>query len=262
VLTLGGAAAAAADASDGLYGAKTILTGQEEPNRSVGIAKCLKYVLVKVTGDPRLVDDPRVPTVVADARTFVLDFHYRDLMEGIPIHDEQGTRERPYELTVTFDPAKINAAVRSLGSEPWVGPRPLVVIFVAVRNGTATYTLASDGSRGRDQRDALVAAADRFGMPMTLPSQATLSHVGLTFDTLPTADLSDLAKTATAAGGDLALAGTLDWSDEALGWVAEWRFSFAGTAHRWRVSGVNFDDAFRSGVGAAAQILSGHGSPD
>jgi hypothetical protein len=31
--------------------------------------------------------------------------------------------------------------------------------------------------------------------------------------------------------------------------------------HRWQVRGVTFDEAFRRGIGGAAQVLSGNGDP-
>jgi hypothetical protein len=259
VIALVASGSASADAN--LYQATTFVTGQYEPNRSIGFGKCLEYVLVKVTGDPRLTDDPRVAAMAADAKTYVVDFHYRDLMEGIPVHDEQGTRQRPYDLTVTFDPAKIDAAVRGLGLEPWTGPRPRLVLVVGVRNGIA-YMLANGGSRGRDLRDAMAAAGDRIGMPVALPAEAALTKADLTFDTLPGADLAGLDAVAKTTGGDVAVTGTLDWSDKALGWIADWRLTWKGETHHWRVQGVNFDDAFRSAIGGAAQIVSGHGAPD
>src|SRR5258707_8860811 len=86
VLALFASAALAADTN--LYQATTFVTGQYEPNRSIGFGKCLEYVLVKVTGDPRLTGDPRVVAMAGKAKSYVTDFHYRDLMEGIPVHDE------------------------------------------------------------------------------------------------------------------------------------------------------------------------------
>jgi hypothetical protein len=34
-----------------------------------------------------------------------------------------------------------------------------------------------------------------------------------------------------------------------------------GRMHRWQLRGVTFDEAFRRGIGGAAQILSGNGDP-
>jgi hypothetical protein len=247
---------------DDPYQAQTIVTGQGEESRRFGFPVCLEQVLVKVSGDPRLIGDPEVAALAGQAATFVTGFAFRDLLAGIPVHDEQGTRDRPYELTVRFDPAKIDAALRSLGREPWSASRPRLVVFVGVDLAGATYLLASDGKRGRDQREALAAAAERFGMPMALPDEAALAAAGLSYPTLQALDLASLDARARAFGGDLALAGDLVWSETALGWVADWRMDGQGKSYRWQIRGVSFDDAFRSAMSGAAQILSGNGGPN
>lgn len=257
---LGCANALAANVED-LYRARTIVTGQREESRRLGFPVCLEQVLVKVSGDPRLIDDPKVAALAEEAASFVTEFAFRDRMAGIPVHDEQGTRDRPYDLTVRFDPAQIDAALRSLGREPWQGPRPRVALLVGVDIGGTTYLLASDGERGRDQREALGEAAARFGMPMALPDEAALAAAGLSYGKLQALDPRSLDAAATAIGGDLALVGDLLWSEQALGWIAEWRMDAGGKSHRWQIRGVSFDDAFRNAMAGAAQILSGHGEP-
>jgi uncharacterized protein len=251
----------AADNNDDLYRTQAIVTGQGEESRGLGFAACLEQVLVKVSGDPRLLGDPGVAALARQAATFVADFAYRDRMAGIPIHDEQGSRDRPYDLTVGFDPAKIDAALRALGREPWsAASRPRLVVLLGVRIGATSYVLASDGERGRDQHDALRAAAQRFGMPMALPDQAAVADAGLSYQELARADSSSLDATIKKIG-DLALVGSMVWSEETLGWVADWRLAAPGRAYRWQIRGVGFDEAFRNAMAGAAQVLSGHGQP-
>src|SRR5260370_2421550 len=83
-------------------------------------------VLVKVSGDPRLKDDPRVVELAAHADQFVGSFDYVDMMAGIPKKDDQGSYDRPHRLTVHFDPAKIDETLAELGEIPWRGARPVV----------------------------------------------------------------------------------------------------------------------------------------
>ncbi|HET9413725.1 MAG TPA: DUF2066 domain-containing protein [Pseudolabrys sp.] len=248
--------------TDDLYRAQAIVTGQREETRGAGFTQCLTDVLVKLSGDPRLFGDPRVAAMGAQAGSFVREFHYRDRMAGIPVHDEQGTRDRPYDLMVRFHPAEIDAALRTLGREPWLTPRPRVVVFVSVRHGPTTYVLASDGRRGPGMADSLKAAADRVGMPVTLPEQAALARAGLSLDEFTTGDFNRFDATARAMGGDLGLVGLLEWNDEALGWIAEWRLRVEGKPYQWQARGVNFDEAFRRATRGAVQILSGHGQPN
>jgi uncharacterized protein len=246
---------------DELYRTQTIVTGQREDTRAKGFATALEAVLVKVSGDPRLIGDPRVEALAGEAGASVESFRYRDRMEGMPVHDEQGTRDRPHDLFVSFDPGTIDAMLRSLGRERWPVPRPRVAVFLGVENGPTRYMLASDGKRGRDQREALAAAADALGLPLAMPSEAALAKAGLGLEDVAAADAAGLEAAAGKVGGEVALAGSLVWSDQALGWVADWRLASGGRTFGWRITGVSFDDAFRNGMRSAAQILSGHGEP-
>ena len=261
MLTAVGRQAVAAETVADLYRAQVHVTGQEEPARSNGFAAGLADVLAKLSGDPSLIGDPAVAKLGETAANLVTTFSYRDLMAGIPLHDEQGTRQRPYILTIDFDRERIDAALKSLGRTPWPAERPRLILFIAVDNGTAPYLLANDGPHGRDQRDALADVSWRYGVPFGLPKLTSMSELGLFVQTVPTASLKRLQAVAQNFGGDFALAGTLTWTAKDLGWTANWRFAPAGETYQWSVKGVSFDAAFRSALLGAAQILSGHGAP-
>ena len=243
-----------------VYQARPIVTGTGETNRALGFALALDEVLIKVSGDARLLGDPRVAAI--DAGALVASFKYRDRMEGIPIHDEQGSHDRPHDLTVTFDQDKIDAALASLGDAPWTTPRPTLVVFLGVTNGDRRFMLSADGARGVDMRELLDNATFRVNIPAKAPSQAALAAAGLSVATLPATDMATLDALAKQAGGDKAISGTLDFSDKAHGWLADWRMLGPdGKTDEWRQEGVSFDDAFRNAIRGAAQVLSGHGEP-
>ena len=162
--------------------------------------------------------------------------------------------------SVRFEKAKIDAALRSLGRAPWTASRPRIVVFLGMRNLLASYMLAEDGDRALEH-EALVAAAARRGVPLMLPSRAALEQAGVSFESLPAADLARLDAAAQAMGGDRALVGRMAWSDEAMSWVADWRLRSAGETEQWQVRSLTFDDGFRKALGGAAQILSGNGPP-
>ena len=242
-----------------LYRSVTFVTGQMEETRGPGLARCLEDVLVKGSGDARLIGDPAVVALGNHAADFITDFSYHDRMSGMPVHDEQGTRDRPYDLTVNFKPGKIDAALRTLGREPWTTHRPRVAAFVGVLSRDTAYVLSKDGNRGQGQREALLTAAERYAIPLVLPSEAAISDAALN---LTGAVPTGLNAAVRKIGGDVALTGSLVWSDESLGWIADWRLVSEGRAYRWGIKGVNFDDAFRNAIRGAAQILSGHGQPN
>jgi uncharacterized protein len=247
---------------NGLYRSTVFVTGRGEAERVRGTGLAFQEVLVRVSGDPRLARDPRAADMAKEAGALVVSNHYRDRMQGLALHDEQGTRDRPHDLTVQFDAAKIDAALASLGSAPWTGSRPRVAVFLAIQDQQTRYVLAQDGARGLSQRQALAAVAQRRALPLVLPTQALLDAERITYDALAAVAPPALASAANTAGGDVALSGTLVWTESALGWSASWRMAAQGSDYRWGVSGVSFDDAFRNAIDGALKMLSGHGAPD
>lgn len=251
------AEAMAAEGSD-LYRAQAIVTGQGEANRIIGFASCLEDVLIKVSGAQKLAGDRRLAAYKSNAKNVVKAFSYHDQMSGKPHRDEQGTRDRPYDLTVDFDEAKIGDILKRLALKPWLSHRPRLAVFVEMKQGPKTFIVTADGTQSDLHRDALLAAADRRGMGIALPSAAALAKSNLNGAELKTVPSSTLVSAMAEQGGEVVLVGQLVWDDRKLGWATQWQMDWRGRMHRWQVPGVTFDEAFRRGIGGAAQVLSGN----
>ncbi|HEY9455234.1 MAG TPA: DUF2066 domain-containing protein [Bradyrhizobium sp.] len=254
---VGTMAAAAAD----LYRAQTVVTGEGEANRIIGFASCLEDVLIKVSGAESLAGDRRLAAYKSNARNLVKAFSYHDQFSGKPKRDEQGTRDRPYDLTVDFEEGKIDDVLKALGLKPWLSHRPRLAVLVEMKQGPKNFIVTADGTRSDLQRDALLAAADRRGMGIVLPDAQALAELNLDGVELRAVPPSTLAAVAAKQGGDVALVGQLVWSDRELGWATQWQIDWRGKMHRWQLRGVTFDEAFRRGIGGAAQVLSDNGDP-
>ncbi|MGF6160698.1 hypothetical protein M2267_005976 [Ensifer sp. KUDG1] len=260
LLCLAGGGAGAADI-DALYRSDAIVTGAGEANREIGFRECLREVLVKVSGDPAITDAPGFAAAEARAGSFVSAFSYRDRLEGIPIHDEQGTHDRPHDLSCRYQPATLDPLLADLGRKPWLSPRPRIAVWLAVKDQKRRFVLARDGSESPYMADSLQAAARPLALSTLLPDAATVIAQKSALDALPQADPAQLFSSVTQADGDVPLIGTLVWSDQARGWIAQWQMDAGGRRYRWQVSGVSFDDAFRNAMRGAARILSGNGAP-
>src|SRR5215467_3713860 len=215
------------DSLDDVYTTRAVVTGKDERNRPLGFKLCFEDVLVKASGDASIVNDSRFEALAAGAEQYVSSFSYRDRLEGKPVHDEQGTYDRPHFLTCRFDPQKIDSVLKTFGRKPWLAHRPRLVTLVAVHGRKHSGILSSDGA----------------------------------FDTAVLTRSDQWPNLAEMSGGELLLVGNLQWNDGALGWVATWSFKASGNRHRWSVRGVNYDEAFRNAVRGAARVLSGNGEP-
>jgi hypothetical protein len=221
-----------------------IVTGTRPETRAEGLARIFRDVLVKRSGDPALLHDPRVDEPAATAAELVDDYIYLDRMSDEPKHDEQGTYDRPWTLIVRFSPPKIDAALRELGDTPWVAERPklLVRVMITDRRG-GTFPLTASGDNDERFRQALLAASMRYGMHLVLPPPTRFDEAG--------------------APGLLDVTGTLRWSDSDPGWAGSWQLTPQAGAdtQRWAIKGASFDDAFRDLVWGAMAIASGHAVP-
>lgn len=259
LLTLCAGAMAATDAD--LYRTKVTVPGQGETNRITGFAAALEDVLIKASGAEKLNGDRRLFQYKAKAKDFVRAFSYRDQFFGKPIRDEQGTRDRPFDLTVDFEEGRIDELLGKLGLKPWLSHRPSLAVFVEMEQGAKNTFVTADGSQSDLQREALLAAADKRGMTVALPDATALAKSNITGAEFKTPSFPALAPVGTALGGEVVLVGRLVWDDRDLGWATQWQMAWGGQTHRWQMRGLTFDETFRRGIGGAAQILSGNGDP-
>lgn len=211
----------------------TVTVRTDAPGRSdrtPALRRALGVVLARLSGNPALDGDARVQGT--DVAPLVLDLSYEDVLMDKPLNDEQGTRDRPFLLTIRFEAAGLVRVLEGLGERPWLGPRPRVapMLTLRFRDGRDARLTADDPLVDRS-RAALTAAAARYAMPVALP----LSGVG------------DVPR------GTVPVEGRLEWVEGEFGWRG--RFSLRGDA--WGVVGASLDEAFRVLVGGAAVRLRG-----
>ena len=250
--------------TDALYRCVTIVTGTRIETRLPGFEECLREALVRVTGDQAILKDRRLARAAKHAGDDVARYSYHDRLAGRPVHDEQGTHDRPHDLTVDFDRAKVDALARKLGREPWPVPRPRVVVLLAVENIRHAFVLTRDGTidRSADMREAFAAAAAKAALPpVTFPTEAEIAARGWSYRTVPGITGADAEALTRADGGDAAVVGHIVFSEKALGWIVGWRMAWQGTRYTWRTRGVSFDAAFRHALAGAAQVMAVHRAP-
>jgi hypothetical protein len=254
ILLPGPAPSARADATSDLYKSTVIVTGFDMRNRPSGFVRALHEVLVKLSGEPRFDKDPRVAELAAHADKLVASFDYVDQMAGIPIHDEQGTYDRPYYLTVIFDRAKIDQALADLGEKPWLGVRPVITPVLSVDRFGKHYLLSSENPAGADQAGSFTDVAADYDIHVRIPTEAGLRAWGVTLGQFPVPTESSTPESAIVAG-------TLGFNEDLPGWVGKWRFKWRDAEYNWEISGVNFDTAFRNAIRGVLRVVSGHDGP-
>ena len=256
-LALAVAAAAPARAQEDMsryYQATALVTGTDMRMRPTGFADCLRRVLVKLSGEPRLAKDPRVAELAAHADKLIDSFYYIDPTLR-PVHDDQGTYDRTYYLTVGFEPALLDRALAALGERPWRGKRPVVIPALAVHGVNRSYLLSSDEPAAADQGVAFANVASDYGVKVRLPSKSEFDGWGVTMNWFPSPQIS-------STPDQVIVVGTLAFDPQLPGWVGSWRMLWQREAYVWGIKGVNYDAAFRDLVGGVLRLVSGHSAPE
>ncbi|MEZ5774127.1 MAG: DUF2066 domain-containing protein [Hyphomicrobiaceae bacterium] len=246
-----------------LFEARTIVTGTRAETRMPALPDLLTEVLVKLSGDPGIVEDPRLAAATSAAGSLLAGHDYRDRMEGIAVHDDQGTYDRPYVLRAAFAPGPVGAILKQLDRSPWRAPRPLVMALVVVeKHGKARLMLADDeaGEEISGQREAIDETAARYGLSLALPRAGAAAAIGLDGGSAALSDLEAALRLARRLGGEAALVGRLRWADEG-GWRGGWMLVAPGIHRSWETARGNSGDAIRSGLRTTLSLLSGHGMP-
>jgi uncharacterized protein len=197
-------------------------------DRAPALRRALGIVLARLSGNPALEKDPRV--LALDPAPLMLDLSYEDVLIDRPLHDEQGSYDRPFLLTVRFAEPGLRAMLAVLGERPWPGPRPRIAPMLALRyRDRRETTLTADDPLVDRARAALTAAGARYAIPIALP----------------------LRDAAAAPVGAIPIEGRVEWVEAEFGW----RTAFQLSGQSWGMSGASLDEAFRLLVGGAALRL-------
>ncbi len=236
---------------DDLYRAETIVTGQGEQERLRGFRVGTEEAVVKLTGDAALAGSDKIAAIINRSAELVQDFTYEDRMKGIPVHDEQGTRDRPHFLRIRFAKAKFDAALAEAGLSRWKGERPLLVVWLGIKDARSAYVLGGEGAEGYGQREVLKEASKKRGVPLLLPQPVPAS---VTYDTIARGDSALLRKEAETLGGDGVLYGTLDFNGD-VAWNTRITLSAMGAEATWSMKGMTFDAALKGAIERSAAEL-------
>lgn len=228
-------AQAAPDPSS-FYTGEAIITGRDIPSeRQRGYRMALPQVIAKVSGDSRLATHPQILAALDHAETLVRETGFVDRLAKKKLMDEQGTRERSYQMQVAFDPAAVDALIRQAGSQPWPRPRPAVRVALRITDSLGPYLLADTSSRGTGQREVLADVSRRLGLPVVLSGdgQPPLTPAILT--------------------------GTMQARPEG-GWTTGWTLVSATLAQplHWDSPPGTFDRAIANGLEETARALAPH----
>lgn len=256
-LMLAAAIPARAEVVPDLLRGEVIVTGRDDlEERSRGIRLALTQVLIKLGGDDRVAEHPRLTDALAGAESHVRTIEYEDRKAGVQVSDEQGTRDRSFHLRVEFDRDRVHAILDSLGLRPWHEDRPRLLVVLSVVDHVGQFVVGSEAERGAGHRETLVLDARRRGLALVMPKMDAVETMALSHGEVAEAHGGALGALARSYVADAVLAGTMEITGAGF-WNTGWTLLGGGMPVRWRVPGATFDRAIAYGLGQSARELAG-----
>ncbi len=214
---------------DNLYTVELPVADQTTAERLKVFGEAMKRVLVKITGDEAVLQQPGLQGPLKRAARFVEEYRYfsRDLPSG---KTEDGKKPTQLYLRVRFDAAALDRLLREQRLKLWGSERPGSLLLLAIQQGGRLRLVADDTTPA-------VAAeinrlADARGLPVLLPLNDLEDSRVLGPRQIRDRDDRALAAIAARYTPDALLIGTLAGNDQ-RGWRGNWQLRFSGRQFDW-----------------------------
>jgi hypothetical protein len=231
-------------ASDNLFEADVPVDSQQPDLRTAYMKTALQEVLVRVTGQPEVLNRGSVRSMLDTPERFVQQYRYFTLPESSPPR---------LMLRVDFDGGAIQQALRQQGVAYWgKSERPEILLWLAVDDrGTRYIASAQDGS---DASRELQQAARQRGIPLLLPLMDLEDQSQVRFTDL-WGGFFDGVQSASARykPGDV-LIGRLNRSPSG-GWVARWDMRAGRDSGSWSGTGDDLGGVLQAGIDTLSERL-------
>jgi len=150
----------------GLYqGIVTVNSRDDVRERQRAFSDALRQVLLKVTGDSAIYNQPNIRRALVNADDYVDTWSYRT----VNLETDDGST-LAIELSVSFFEPQVLTLLDGAGIPLWPGNRPYTLLWLVVQDELGVRQLLGTSSRGYPTIQRLLASEARNrGLPLLLP---------------------------------------------------------------------------------------------
>ncbi len=229
----------------GVYEAVIPIAGQETEERDVALQLGFVDVLVRVTGDVFIADEPLIQPEIKRVAKYVSRFQYQE--------NTQEDALTKLNLYIKFDKGAIANLLRDKGLPIWPVNRPEVLVWIAVEDGSNRYILSPDSDP--EIRNELIRIANKRGVPVLTPLMDINDMGQIRFSDVWAGFKEEILTASKRYGDSHVLVGRL-FRAASGNWDAKWTFWGMDSEENWNGSGENVTKAMTSGVDGLIGVLS------
>jgi hypothetical protein len=221
----------------GLYSQQIPVTNDGEAERNRAFREAFASVVVKVSGDPRWLENPAIERAIAQAQNYVEATSYISKLIQLPIEDNTASADTDEEqfymaeqriISITFAAALIDELLADAGIPIWDGNRPSVLVWMVLQNSAGGREFLTADSNPEIVQVMQDFAAAR-GLPIIFPVLDFEDRKTLSENVAWNLDEAVISSASERYGADSILAGRLHFtaSSELVGL---WQFQFQDQA--------------------------------
>ena len=217
----------------GLYSQQIPVTNDGAAERDRAFREALAAVVVKVSGDPRWLENPAIERAIAQAQNYVEATSYISESIQLPLEDNtvsaDGNEEQFYTaeqriISVNFAAALIDELLAQAGIPVWDGNRPSVLVWMVLQSSSGDREFLTADSNPEIVKEMQDFASAR-GLPIIFPVLDFEDRRTLSENVAWNLDEAAISSASARYGADSILAGRLHFtaSGELVGL---WQFQF------------------------------------
>lgn len=217
----------------GLYSQQVPVTNDGEAERNRAFREALAAVVVKVSGDPRWLENPTIERAIAEAQNYVEATSYISESIQLPLEDNTVSADSDEDqfytaeqriISVNFAAALIDELLADADIPVWDGNRPSVLVWMVLQSSAGDREFLTADSNPEIVKVMQDFAAAR-GLPIIFPVLDFEDRRTLSENIAWNLDEAAISSASERYGADSILAGRLHFtaSGELVGL---WQFQF------------------------------------
>ena len=212
-----------------LYQAAVPIQSQSDQDRLAAQSAAMQQVLIKLTGDNKVLANPVIVTALKQPEHYVQEFSYTTAADN----------DDAYYLSVNFSPKDIKQLLKSAGVVYWGANRPLVMVWATLEDKAGDNAIISNETHNQ-WVETLKNQANQVGLPLLFPVMDVddLKQVSVTDVNTPV--LPVIKEASKRYAPDALLIGSI--TPSAGRYVSQWLMIWQNDQWHWVLSGASLQE--------------------
>jgi hypothetical protein len=226
-----------------LYQAEILVASQTEDQKQQAVADGFLQVLIKLTGDAQIGNNPVIRLALRKADYYVQEYTYL-----APAADAS-----EYQIKIRYESDDINRLLKKAGVAYWGENRPLLLVWLSIEDGSGNAEIVASEAPGNEY-STLKQQGRNYGVPLIFPMMDMDDMNKVSVNDVNSMTVSILSDAAKRYSPDALLIGNIS-KTTAAGVQGKWRLVLADNSWSWVINEKTTADEMTAIMHVVSQTL-------